>query len=273
MKNTIQYVSILFMSIFLLGCGEDKPEDVATSLVKSLSKAQLSEAKKLVSDVTLKEIVKLSNLCNKIYYEELIESVLKISRKMNNERLGNTKFNFKTFMDETKIDELRKELEEKYGNPEDRKKLPLEKQKKFLDEMTDKFSNRFIKPMVEKFIDVFNVDVKHLGEVKEIFSKYFSIEITQGKNMFISKHDRVLNIIEKGNYQKSENINPECIAKYTDYGFVESVNMLEVTNSSPDEAIVRLELIDKNEKSKKVSVTIEKIKGEWKVSESLLNSW
>lgn len=73
--------------------------------------------------------------------------------------------------------------------------------------------------------------------------------------------------------QKSLTPTKQCIDKYTEFGFIDDVNIIEVKEKSPDEMRVRLELIKETRKSKKVSISVEKIQKEWKIAYMNLNTY
>lgn len=90
------------------------------------------------------------------------------------------------------------------------------------------------------------------GEVVRFFSEEFQRTTTLNKD-------------------KAGEVAPERMVMCTDYDYIDCVNILEVNNYLPDVADVRLELIDKGSKSTKISVDVEKIKSEWKISRLSFN--
>lgn len=73
--------------------------------------------------------------------------------------------------------------------------------------------------------------------------------------------------------QRAGRTTPECVAKYTEFGNIDDINVIETRGKSPDKVSARLELINEEGKSNKVTINVEKIKGEWKVSELYLNTF
>ena len=269
-------IAIIATSVMLSGCGSDKPEDVAKTFVSSLSNADIKGAKKVASVNTQKKIDRLAGACNESYYSKLTDEVAKAYNTMNSKK--NSELDIKTKMSEKMnnpdikkdLDEMQKSLTEKYG---DLKKLSPEKQKLAFKEVMDKFEAKYIKPMIGDIFDTLKIEVNHPNEVKDILTKFLMTESMGRRNRYMSKRDVILQIVRDGNFENIKNVTPECVAKYTQYDFIDSVNFIEVKNESADEAVVRLELINNKDKSSKVSVNVEKIKDEWKVSNLSLDLW
>ncbi len=114
-------------------------------------------------------------------------------------------------------------------------------------------------PIMDDFFEAFDIKIENIDKIKKVIADFTARQgYFYGERIFLRA--AVQNVV------LDEGINQKCVAKYTDFGFVTSINVIETIKNSPDTAKVRLELIDKNSKSKKVSVNIEKIKDEWKVS-------
>lgn len=266
----------LLSGILLTGCGADTPEDVAKTFANALSSADIDEAKVVSTENTQKKIDRLAGACNESYYSELTDEVAKAYNTMNSKK--NSELDIKTKMNEKMnnpdikkdLDQMQKSLTEKYG---DLKKLSPEKQKLAFKEVMDKFEAKYIKPMIGDIFDTLKIKVDHPDEVKDILTKFLMTESMGRRNRFTSKRDVILQIVRNGNFENIKNVTPECVAKYTQYDFIDSINFIEVKNESADEAVVRLELIDNKNKSSKVSVNVEKIKDEWKVSQLSLDMW
>jgi len=257
---------IITTSMMLSGCGSDKPEDVAEKFVSALSSADIDEAKEVSSEETQKKIDRLVGACNGLYYKQLADEVAKAYNIMNNDKSSGLDIGKKMNDPDIKKDmeEMMESLTEKYG---DLKKLPREKQKELQEEMMEKFTTKHIEPMIGDIFDTLKIEVDHPDEVKDILTKFIMAESMGKRNRYTSKRNAINDIIRDGNFENLDNVTPECVAENTQYDFVDSINFIEVDGKSADSARVRLELIDKNDKSTKVSVSVEKIKDEWKVSD------
>jgi len=271
-KRLIISAAVLLSGMLLTGCGSDTPEDVAKIFASSLSSANIKEAKEVSTENTQKKIDRLIKLCNEPYYHKLIDEVAKVYNTMNSKK--NSEFNIGKRMNDPDIkkdmEEMMKSLIEKYG---DVKKLPHKKQIELRKEMMDKFTAKHIKPMISDIIDTLKIKVEHPNKVKDILTKFIMTESMGRRDRFTSKRDVIIQIVRDGNFEDMKNVTSECVAKYTQYNFINSINFIEVKNESADKAIVRLELIDNKDKSSKVSVNIEKIKDGWKVSSLSLDMW
>lgn len=262
----------LLSGILLTGCGADTPEDVAKTFANALSSADIDEAKVVSTENTQKKIDRLAGVCNESYYSELTNEVAKAYNIVNSKESSGLDIGKKMNDPDIKkeMEEMKKSLTEQYG---DVKKLPKEKQKELAVEMMEKFTAKYIKPMIGDIVDTLKIELDHPDEVKDILTKFIMTESMGRRNRFTSKRDVILQIVRDGNFENIKNVTPECVAKYTQYDFIDSINFIEVKNESADEAVVRLELIDNKDKSSKVSVNVEKIKDEWKVSQLSLDMW
>jgi len=259
---------IMSTSMMLSGCGSDKPEDVAETFANALSSADIEEAKEVSTEDTQKKIDRLVRACNGTYYNELVDEVVKAYTAMNSDKSSKLK-NIMNKPDMTKnMEEMGKKFTEKYG---DSTKLPREKQIEIAKKMMEEFSNKYIKPMISDVVDTLKIKLAHPDEVKDVMAKFIMNEGMGKRNRYTSERDAIFKIIKDGNFENPDNVTPKCVAKYTEYDFIDSINVIEVETESADRASVRLELIDKNDKSTKVSVPVEKIKDEWKVSELSLD--
>ena len=271
-RKLVVFGVALTTSLFLSGCGTNSPEDVAKTFANALSKADMDGVKKVTSDNTQKTIDKLIAICNESYYIELTNEVAKVYNIMNQKAEG--KLNIRKKMNDPSIKKEIKErmeaLTKQYG---DVKKLPREKQKKLQLEMMEQFTDKYIKPMIIEQLDTLKIELKHPTEVKDILTRFIITESMGRRARFMSKRDVIQKIVKDGSFQRNENVTPECVAQYTQYDFIDSINAIETKNVSPDQVDVRLELIDQNDKSTKVIIDIEKIKDEWKVSSLPLDIW
>jgi hypothetical protein len=262
----------LLSGILLTGCGSDSPEDVAKTFANTLSNVDIDGAKEVSTENTQKKIDRLVGACNESYYSELTDEVSKAYNIVNSKESSGLDIRKKMNDPDIKkeMEEMEKSLTEQYG---DVKKLPKEKQKELAVEMIEKFTAKYIKPMIGDIIDTLKIELDHPDEVKDILTKFIMSESMGRRNRFMSKRDIILQIVRDGNFENIKNVTSECVAKYTQYDFIDSINFIEVKNESADEAVVRLELIDNKDKSSKVSVNVEKVKDEWKVSNLSLDLW
>jgi len=269
-------VTALLSGILLTGCGSDTPEDVAKVFSSALSSADIDKAKEVSTENTQNKIDRLAVVCNESYYRKLTDEVVTAYSIMNSKK--NSELDIKTKISEIinnpnikkDMGKMMESLTEKYG---DLKKLSREKQIEIREEMMDKFASKHIKPIISDIIDTFKIKVDHPDEVKDILTKLFMTESMDSRNRFTRKRNVILKIVRDGNFGNIKNVTPKCVAKYTQYDFIDSINFIEIKNESADEAVVRLELIDNKDKSSKVSVDVEKIKDEWKVSNLSLDMW
>lgn len=70
---------------------------------------------------------------------------------------------------------------------------------------------------------------------------------------------------------KEDTIDETCLSKFISFANVDDINIIESKNHSADEVTVRLEIINEDKKSEKVSIELEKIQDEWKVTNPSFN--
>jgi len=250
--------TILCVGLIFGGCsiGNDTPKDVAVKFVEALSNKDIDNAKELSSEKVHKDINRLINSCNKPFMKKLayesIDVFKLIKKNGTNSKISNLGLEANK--------QISSELRKRYGSTSDIDKLPKDEQKQILD----KFYQDYAIPIKISFIkDVFkilNIKTDNPEKVQYILAKY---TISKGKNIRYITQNYVMDNPNK--------ITSECIAKYTDFSFVDKINFIETTQESPDKASVRMEIIYKDGKAKKVSVDVEQIKKEWKVSYLPLN--
>ena len=266
---------IISTSMMLSGCGSDNPEDVAETFASALSEADMKSAREVASEDTLKKIDQLETLCNSTYYKELRNEVLTVYKAKNSatSRIRSTRYDPVIGKEwKEKKTKMADELIKEYGS---KKNVPKEKLEKGYLALSSELSTKYIVPLVSDIMDEAKIKIKYHDDVEGILKRLLDAEII-GRQSYsrmgdLSRAEVVYAIIEQGDYENNDNINAECVAKYTEYDFIDSINVIEVETESADRASVRLELIDKNDKSTKVSVPVEKIKDEWKVSELSLD--
>jgi outer membrane murein-binding lipoprotein Lpp len=273
--------TVLASSILLSGCGSDTPEDVATSFAEALSEADMKEVEKVSSEDVQNKIGKLTSICNQSVVQGLIKessTVMQTIENMGTDEKKKVKIdalmenfnkNILATMEEMKKESKtkQKELVSKYGSIN---KIPDVEKEKIMMAMKDKMVSITL-PLIEEIFDINDIKTKNPKKVKSILAEFF---FKGGEKLTYRTQNILRNIVTTYVESNPEKMTVECVAKYTDFGFIDNINIIETITKSPDRVDVRLELIDKDDKSKKVSVYVEKIKNEWKVSElSLNNLW
>ena len=280
--------TVLLSGILLTGCGADTPEDVAKTFANALSKANLKEANSISSEIVQKKIIKLKVICQKSMIKDLEDEALVVLNSIRKKSESDKKYELILIEATTKIRKVREsfspklsQLQKKYAilakkysveadpyNPFPVPKIPKEILKKHNETKVGILREKAKKvlPIINDFFEAFDIKTEDSNRVKKVIADFTSrASHFYGERIFLS--GAVKNVV------RDESINQKCVAKYTDFGFIERINIIETIKDSPDKASVRLELITKDGKSKKVSVNVEKIKDEWKVSSLSLDMW
>jgi len=257
----------VIVGLGLSGCGGDKPEDVAEAFVSSLSKADMKSAKDVSTEETGKEIDRLVDFCNKALANKIIleaDMILKTIQDPPSDlkKLKELENIMKGFSGLERLEfrkSIEKKFKEKYGDirsiPEkDREKVMLET----MGEMIE-----YAKPFISKQINILGIKTNYPEESAKVAAAVLMKGDLDVKCDFLEVTYMLISSMNKG---KTDAVTPECVTDYTFYDNVDSIDILEVNQNSPDEAHVRLELIDKDGKSSKHDVYLEKIKGEWRVT-------
>ncbi len=275
MKKTLLGTTTLALALLLSGCGSNSPEEVAETFASSLSSADIKEAKSVASEDVHRKLKRLNTICSQPAVKKLTDEaiiVLNDMEKKSKDKKYDARLKDVLSQLEKDMAEMQKEIEKdiiaKYGSP---KNIPEELREKLMNDAFDKLAD-ITKPVVEKEFEIFNIKTDHPNKIKKIIAVFMykggrGTRVNRG-NVHVLK-DIVQDVVAQG----SEKITPQCIAKYTEFGLIDKINVIETKQNSPDSARVRLELIEGNGKSKKVSIDVEKIKDEWKVSDMYLDTF
>ena len=267
MRNTL-LITTTILALLLSGCGHDEPREVAKTFAGALSSADMDEVKELVAKDASVSIVRLKTMCSKQdakkLYTETVEVIDKIDKRAKKDKFSKkAKETLATLEKDISFlqKEIEKEIRTKYGSP---KSIPVEEKEKMMEIAFQKLMG-VINPAVKKILDILEIKTEHSQDVRKIISEFM---VKGGSQMRINRRNRYVlqDIVEKVLLERKAGVTEQCVAKYTKFGNIDEINVIETIQRSPDIADVRLELISKDEKSKKVSVDMEKIKNEWKVS-------
>jgi hypothetical protein len=237
----------------LSGCGSSKPKDVAEEFALALSDVKLEKVKNISSEKVTKQVDRLVITCNKPVINSLAKESKRVSDILEKDKLKVDKImkNLQSKM-KSKIDKMHKDAIEKYGSD---RNIP----QKVKDKMTKDMLSIVLMPLLKKIFNELNIDSKDPKAIQEILADAMMHAKRPSHRVFKNSANRYVK-------KHPAPITSECVAKYTDFGLIDEINFIETKKDSPDKAMVRLEIIHKNGKSKKVSVKVEQIKKEWKVS-------
>jgi len=275
MKKIVSGSIVLALGLGLSGCGSDTPEEVAEIFASSLSIADINEVESVSSQDVKKSIKRLSVYCNEPEAKKLADETIKVLNTIEKES-KNEKYQeeLKKVLDQNEQDmkKLTKEIEEDYiSRFGSLKNLPKESKDEEMNKAMEKFVE-ITNPMIEEWFKILDIKTENPDEVKKIIAE-FMIKGGKGTRVNYGNLDVLKNIVSQHLSKREAAITPECVAKYTEFGFIDEINIIETKEKSPDNTDVRLELISEDGNSKKVSIDVEKIKGEWKVSFLSLNIW
>lgn len=275
MRKIILGTIVLALGLGLTGCGNNSPEEVAETFASSLSSADMKEAKSVASEDVQKKLKRLSSICSQPVVKKLTDETIVVLNDME-KKSKNKKYDaqIKDMLSQFEKDtvtiqeEIKQDIISKYGSP---KNIPEELREKLMNEAFEKIAD-VTYPLVEKEFEIFDIKTEHPEEMKKIIAVFMhkggrGTRVTRG-NVHVLK-DIVENIVA----ENPDKITPQCVSKYTEFGLIDEINVIETKQNSPDSANVRLELIRDDGKSKKVSINIEKIKDEWKVSNLYLDTF
>ena len=270
MKKRLLSVTGLTMVVLLNGCGEKMPEDVAIEFATSMANANMDKANSLASKEMKQKLIGVNDKCNYPLQEVLedeAKSILKKTYRTTN------RGNVENMLMQSKINKIRSEIFEKtavlkakitkdvidkYGSLD---KIKSVKMQNIKNKMRTTLSSA-IEPDIGKIFKLLNIDSKNEEDIKNIVSR-FMIAHTKLTYDSISKVGGItITILDSKNIP----VTKECISEYTVFGMIDDINTLEIIKNSPDSSTVRLEVINKDENSKKITMRMEKIREEWKVS-------
>lgn len=256
MKKTILGVTAITIAMLITGCGNNTDE-VAKDFVLSLSNGDRESAKELASEKIMQKIDNIQAQCNMVESEKLAKQTrewLDAVRKVQDNKDAQAKL---------------KVIEEEY-----------QKEKKELGKKMEA-------EIKSRYPDVTQMSAKIEKEVTAIaFKKLYpvALEMIEGK-MSVGgvkaenqeQMERVLAwrmmgmSIEQAARKVMEedpvDFSPKCVDSASEFGFIDDINVLEVKELSADEEVVRLELVNEEGDSNKIDMHVEKIKGDWLVSD------
>jgi len=264
--KTKYYGAILIALGLLTGCGNNSAEETAIDFAEAISSANLDSAREVSTDSVHKKIKRLEKICLQKEVNELANIAIPILNTLDqnvrsgkyDDELNEVKEEFKKDTDTLKQTFMHN-IQEKYGSME---QVPKDEREKITKESLVAFA-KISMPLVEKEFELFKIKTKREDEVKKIAAQFMlegRTRVTYNNRNHVK--EIVREILLKQNIKPSQ----QCIDAYSDYGIIDDINFIELKQKSPDKAIVRLELIREDKKSKKVSVDVEKIQEEWKVS-------
>lgn len=261
MKKILSGTIILALALGLTGCGNNTDE-VAKDFVLALSSADMEDAKELASEKVIERIDSIQKDCNTMESRELAKQTRAWSDKVK------VALNDKDHKEEyrKKIKELEaeylKEREEVGKEVKEIIKSKTSSSSQMTAELRAEIENityqklyPAILEMTEDRMALSGVKAENQDELEKVFAWAMLKET--------SFEQAAQELLEKNPVK----FTPECVDKASDFGFIDDINVLEVKELSADEELVRLELVKKKGKSNKVDMHVEKIKGDWLVSD------
>jgi len=275
MKKIAYATVVLALGMGLAGCGSNTPEEVAKIFASSLSNTDIEEVNSVASEDVQQKLKSLGSICNKPAVTKLADETIVVLNTIEKKSIDK-KYSeqLKKVLDQNKQDmkKLTKEIEEDYiSRFGSLKNLPKESKDEEMNKAMEKFVE-ITNPMIEEWFKILDIKTENPDEVKKIIAE-FMIKGGKGTRVNYGNLDVLKNIVSEHLSKREAAITPECVAKYTEFGFIDEINIIETKEHSPDSADVRLELISEDGKSKKVSIDVEKIKDEWRVASFSLNAW
>jgi len=197
-------------------------------------------------------------------FDESVSILDTISTKSNEKeyqkKLDEIFTKFKKDFDSTKKT-VKDEVIKKYGSL---KNIPAS-EKKSLQEDAKVEVMLLAQPMIDDIFEVLDLKSSNSSEVKKVLSKY-AMDQNRLKYTYRNNSRLLVLVVEEVLKENLPDITLQCIAEHTDFHNIDDINVIELRQKSPDKAKVRLEIIYENTKSKKVSIKVEKIKDQWKVT-------
>jgi len=275
MKKILLGTIVLALGLGLTGCGSNSPEEVAETFASSLSSLDIEEAKSVASEDVQKKLKRLSSICSQPLVRKLTDETITVLNNIDKKSKDKQyDAQLKDILSQLEKDivkiqeEIKQDIISQYGSP---KNIPKELREKLMNEALEKMV-KLTNPLVEKEFKIFNIKTENPDKLKRVIAEFMykggrGTRVNRG-NLYVLK-----NIVKDIVAKNPDKITPQCIEKYTEFGLIDEINVIETKQDSPDSANVRLELIDDHGKPKKVSVEVEKIKEKWKVSELYLDTY
>jgi len=272
MKNRPLMVATGVAVALLVGCGSSSPEDVAVTFATSLSHAKMDEVKSTSSETLNETLTQLKVLCDKydakLLFKEATIVLAKI-KESSDDKVKKGQIDEVYALMKKDLDSFQKnfldQVTAQYGSP---RNIPKEDREKLLADLSTRLIST-LKPHITKIFDISNVKTDHPDEIKSVIAEFFVSDRLKLNN---TNTYTLQELTEKTLLKREDGITPQCVAEYTDYGNIDTINVLEAKHKSPDQVEVRMEIIREDGKSQKVTMETEMIKNEWKVSELELKS-
>lgn len=262
-KSLVIGTSAILMAMNLTGCGSSEPKEVAEEFSYAMSKADLETANELATKKMQEEISWVHSKCNEDNAEKYGSEAYRITEKM--EKLSRDDKEMKEAMEAIEkaskdyFKEIEKTIVEKYGKEDDwdrdtKRKVQEEAKELVKKELVDK-----LRPYVEEAYDIGKFETP-----KDLDADIVK-ELVVGMQLGGMTGERVRETLKRVINEKFAEITPECVDKNTLFGNIDDINYIETTGEKADQKEVRLEIVTKKDESKKVTVKLEKLKGEWKI--------
>jgi len=272
MKKILFGSIVLIMGLGLTGCGNSTPEEVAETFANAMSNIDMKKAKEFSTEHVKDKIAELSRVCMRKDINNLADIAMPILNLVHkklrhgkyDDQLGDALRQYKE-NSERIMKKFEKETKEKYGQLKDNKEEVMQQ---VYNELLEAYSVASM-PLIEKEFELLDIKSKQIEDVKKVASFFIingSYRVTYGnKYEFMKSVNKVI-------FDKGFKLTPKCIDEYTEFGFIDAINIIEVKENSPDQMMVRLEIIREDGKSNKVSVEVEKIQDNWKVSDLYIDT-
>jgi len=255
----------LSVSLMLIGCGSDSPENIVKDYVKVWDDGSVEKVVKYVDKETKDEIEETVKDCMRSDGEHVLKQELKkyqdevdnMWRKHNPFMVfKNTKKTSTNFQNE-----MKKIVEDTSLNNNDK---TLKIGMLILDQ-TDIYRKvkSEMSPVAYKMI-AFTFANKMRAESGDIFGAVDNYS----KNEYFKS--LILEDMKQNDNVSILKIEKSCIDKIFHPDTLDEVNIIETINISADRKDVKVELLYKNKSSKKKHIELEKIAGKWRVTTMLL---
>jgi len=270
MKKIILMLSvILISSLMLTGCGEKGPKDVAIEFVEAFTSADIKEAKSLSSDNLKRDFSKVQRVCNKESFLSLKKS-LNDFQKTRDDALEKTMKSKEDAKEIKNITQVFKTKVQAILAEDGVKSKAWVKEYGSVNNIPKNLVDNYIKDYTENLMNASGEFLKAQSKILNIENDDITFEIMVHGMVYLVNDVKSYNIEKVSiNTYLSEHptkITESCINKGSNLGYIDSINFIESIEVAADKSKVRLELIDKDGASNKRTIVVEKIKGEWRVT-------
>jgi len=259
------------MTLLLSGCGNTTPEETAEAFAKAVSVPDFSEAEKLASKQAQKRILDLKKRCYGQLSKRLADEAASVLKNIEiSKHTKEYKESFAPVLRQSRkrIKQLKSELEAKIQSKYGPKAYVPQEER---EEMTVDLFVEMIMPLVEKEIELFGIKSLYPADLKKtlaLFSAYSNgsirLSVWNFKNLYLAAGTVIM--------EKQPEITPACIDKYTDFGYIKKITVIETNSEAPDKKQIRMEILKHNGSSGKTTIQMEKILDQWKVADFTLHS-